>query len=79
MLHGKTLRAQANGIFPFTVIRNSTAGQEIGGIDVVLLDIVAKKLNFNYTLVADARSILYQNGTPGAALGEVILMAWYTE
>ncbi len=70
-LHGKALHVQANQIFPWTIRRRTDSGEKVDGICVALLEVVAQKMGFSYTVTADVRHIVYQNGTPGAALGEV--------
>ncbi len=72
MLHGKTLKVEVNGIFPWTVVQNTSSGLAIDGIDVTLLNIVAEKMGFEYIPHLDMRTILYPNGTLGASYGEVI-------
>ncbi len=70
-MHSKTLRIYVNGIYPWTVIHDTQSGKIIDGIDVILLNIIAEKMGFDYVPLIDDRSIVYPNGTPGAALGEV--------
>ena len=65
-----------NGIFPLTIVKNSTSGPKIEGISRVIVEELAQKMGFSYTPTLDLRSIMHANGTPGAAFGQVREINW---